>query len=63
MVLKSKRQRPANDDVVSSQEKRRRVLNYESEPKTEAAVDNVPEIEVKAETDDVIIDSKICTQE
>ena len=62
MVLKSKRQRGKND-VVLSDDKSSRVLNYEAVSKVEATVIDVPAIEVKAETDDVIIDTKICTQE
>lgn len=63
MVLKSKRQRAGKNDVVLSEENQSRVLNYDADPKSEAAVNNVPAFEVKVETDDVIDDTKNCTQE
>jgi len=63
MVLKSKRQRIGKNDVTSGDDKSSRVLNIENVPKEEANVDNVPAIEVKTVTDDVIIETKNCTQE
>jgi len=63
MVLKSKRQRVGKNDVTSGDDKSSRVLNIENVPKEEANVDNVPAIEVKTVTDDVIIETKNCTQE
>lgn len=63
MVLKSKRQRAGKNDVISGDDKSSRVLNIENVPKEEATVDNVPAIEVKTVTDDVIIETKNYTQE
>jgi hypothetical protein len=63
MVLKSTRQRGEKNDVHLSDDKSCHVLNYEEVPKVETSVKTAPAIDVKAETDDVIIGDDICTQE